>query len=67
VSTDVPPGSLGTFDVALDATQAGTFTVELGLIAEGVTWFADPTLGGGPADGTLRVALVVVALDAGSD
>lgn len=56
--------------VQLDATKLGDFQVTFGLAQEGVTWFADPTLGGGPEDGLLRVHLVVVppgaSLDAGA-
>jgi hypothetical protein len=62
VSANVEPGSVGTFGVTLNAgsaMDAGTYTVKFGLVEEGVTWFADPTLGGGPPDGTLRVDVVV--------
>jgi len=69
VAQDVAPGSVGHFDVKLDATQVGDFQVTFGLVEEGVTWFADALKGGGPADGLLRVHLVVVPpgapLDAG--
>ncbi|MEO8877774.1 MAG: CHAP domain-containing protein [Polyangiaceae bacterium] len=70
VAQDIAPGDVGHFDVELDATKVGDFQVTFGLVQEGVTWFADPTLGGGgPADGLLRVHLVVVppgaSLDAG--
>ena len=61
VAADVAPGAVGRFDVTLDTNTVGTFTVEFGLVEESVTWFADPTLGGGPADGFLKVALDVVA------
>jgi hypothetical protein len=60
VAADVAPGAVGRFDVKLDAKSLGDFQVEFGLVEEGVTWFADPTAGGGPADGFLRVHLVVV-------
>ncbi len=70
VAQDVAPGDVGHFDVKLDATKVGDFQVTFGLVQEGVTWFADPTLGGGgPVDGLMRVHLVVVPpgapLDAG--
>ncbi|MEO8800226.1 MAG: CHAP domain-containing protein [Polyangiaceae bacterium] len=70
VAHDVAPGDVGHFDVTLDATQVGDFQITFGLVQEGVTWFSDPTLGGGgPTDGLLRVHLVVVPpgapLDAG--
>jgi hypothetical protein len=68
---DVAPGAVGRFDAKLDATAVGDTEIELGLVQENVTWFADPTLGGGPADGSLKVHLVVVAkgtsTDAGAD
>ncbi|MGO8993081.1 MAG: hypothetical protein ACLQVI_07120 [Polyangiaceae bacterium] len=63
VASNVAPGGSGDFAVTLDANQTGTFDVEFGLVEEGVTWFADPTLGGGPPDGYLRVHLVVEASD----
>ncbi|HEY1954489.1 MAG TPA: CHAP domain-containing protein [Polyangiaceae bacterium] len=70
VAQDVAPGDVGHFDVKLDASQVGDFQVTFGLVQEGVTWFADPTLGGGPEDGVLKVHLVVVPqgapLDAGA-
>jgi len=69
VAADVPPGSVGRFDVTLDATAVGDTEVEFGLVEESVTWFADAPKGGGPADGFLKVHFVVVPkgapLDAG--
>jgi hypothetical protein len=69
VGADVPPGSVGRFDVALDAAAVGDTEVEFGLVEENVTWFADMPTGGGPPDGFLKVHLVVVPpgapLDAG--
>jgi len=67
VAADVAPGAVGRFDVALDADAIGDTEIELGLVEESVTWFADATLGGGPPDGFLTVHLVVVAEDAPLD
>jgi MYXO-CTERM domain-containing protein len=70
VAADVAPGAVGRFDVTLDAAAVGDTEVEFGLVEENVTWFADATKGGGPADGFLKVHLVVVPqnapLDAGA-
>ncbi len=60
VPADVPPGEVGRFDVTFDTNTVGDHEVELGLVQEGVTWFADATLGGGPPDGFLKAHLVVV-------
>ena len=35
--------------------------MELGLLQEWVTWFADPPIGGGPVDGSLSLEIQVVA------
>jgi lysozyme len=67
VAKDVAPGAVGRFDVKLDTSKVGDFTVKFGLVEEGVTWFADATLGGGPADGFLAVHLVVVPKGAPTD
>lgn len=37
----------------------GTYTVELGLVADGVTWFADGPWGGGTADDLVTVTVEV--------
>jgi MYXO-CTERM domain-containing protein len=60
VPADVQPGQKGTFPLSLKATKAGDFEVTLALVEEGVAWFADAPLGGGPADGFLHVHLTVV-------
>ncbi len=65
VAADVQPGDKGTFALSLKATTPGDFEVELGLVDEAVTWFADAPLGGGPADGFLRVHVTVVDGDGG--
>jgi MYXO-CTERM domain-containing protein len=69
VMADVPVGQKGQFPVALKATALGDFEVTFGLVEEAVTWFSDAPLGGGPADGFLRVHVTVLpageVLDAG--
>jgi lysozyme len=60
VDADVAVGAVGRFALALDASQVGDYEQEFGLVEEAVTWFADAPLGGGPADGFLKVHLVVV-------
>ena len=60
VTTDVPPGAVGTFDLDLTGKTLGETTLELGWVAEGVTWFADGPKGGGPADGYFAVKVQVV-------
>jgi MYXO-CTERM domain-containing protein len=67
VAADVPPGEVGRFEVTLDAGEIGDTEIELGLVEDGVTWFADATLGGGPPDGFLKIHLVVVAPGASID
>ncbi len=68
VAADVAPGAVGRFDVTLATSALGDTEIGFGLVEENVTWFADPA-GGGPADGFLKVHLVVVPtgapLDAG--
>jgi MYXO-CTERM domain-containing protein len=70
VAADVAPGAVGRFEVALDAAVVGDTEIGFGLVEESVTWFADSPTGGGPADGFLKVHLVVVpqgaSLDAGT-
>ncbi|HMR79278.1 MAG TPA: M15 family metallopeptidase, partial [Polyangiaceae bacterium] len=66
VKANVPPGSVGTFDLDLTGKTLGETTLELGWVAEGVTWFADGPKGGGPADGYFAVKVQVVA-STGSD
>ncbi len=59
VETDVPPGELGRFTFTLAPPGPGQYELALGLVAEGVTWFADPPSGGGPADGLLHLSVTV--------
>ena len=52
LSADVPPGGTGHFEWDLDPSQAGNVQPYFGLVAEGVTWFADS---GGPPDDDIQV------------
>ncbi|MFH1808347.1 MAG: phosphodiester glycosidase family protein [Pseudomonadota bacterium] len=66
VDNATPPGQVGRFIFALRAPGPGDFELQLGLVQEGVAWFADSPSGGGPLDGTLRVSVhATVAPDAG--
>ncbi len=68
VAAPVPPGQIGHFPLKLAPTELGDHVYHFGLVEEGVTWFADATLGGGPADTFLAVHLNVTpgAQDAGT-
>lgn len=59
VDADVAPGERGRFTFSLSAPAAGQYVLSMGLVEEGVTWFADPPAGGGPEDGVLEVQLTV--------
>jgi hypothetical protein len=59
VVEQVAPGEVGRFAFSLTAASAGDHDLGFGLVQEGVTWFADPPGGGGPADGVLAVAVHV--------
>jgi MYXO-CTERM domain-containing protein len=52
IATDVAPGETGHFEWDLYPQEAGDFAPYFGLVAEGVTWFADS---GGPKDDVLQV------------
>ncbi len=60
VSDVVAPGEEGTFTFAVVApADPGVYTLSLGLVAEGITWFADGPWGGGPGDDLLVVTVEV--------
>jgi uncharacterized membrane protein YgcG len=56
LAADVPPGGTGHFEWDLDPSQAGSFQPYFGLVAEGITWFADS---GGPPDDDIQVSVKV--------
>ena len=53
---DVAPGELGRFSFVIRGNAVGRLNQTLGLLSEGVTWFADA---GGPADDYLELAVDV--------
>ncbi len=50
VESTVQPGEVGRFSMTISIGTEETVTQTFGLVHEGVTWFADPPWGGGPAD-----------------
>ena len=56
IAADVAPGETGHFEWDLYPQEAGDFAPYFGLVAEGVTWFADS---GGPKDDVLQVTVHV--------
>lgn len=56
VSATTAPGALGSFAFEIHAPAPGEYVLSLGVLEEGVTWFADD---GGPADGALAVTVTV--------
>ena len=70
VASDVPPGATARFPARLTGNTVGDYSQTFGFVEEAVTWFADPTLGGGPPDDFIRVHVIVVPAemtDAGID
>lgn len=61
VEADTPPGAVGRFVVRLRGGEPGEYLQYFGLVEEGVTWFADGTLGGGPQEMEIAVPVVVTA------
>jgi MYXO-CTERM domain-containing protein len=58
--SDTPSGSVGRFAFRFLATAPGDYYQTFGIVEEGVTWFSDKPLGGGPPDDQLEVHIVVV-------
>lgn len=56
VAAATAPGAVGSFTFDVYAPAAGDYVLSLGLLEEGVTWFADD---GGPADGAIAVTVSV--------
>lgn len=60
VASAVAPGEVGQFALDLTGSVEGESILELGWVAEGITWFADAPKGGGPPDGYFAVKVKVV-------
>jgi hypothetical protein len=60
VTGDVAPGQVGEFALDITGSSPGESILELGWVAEGITWFADGPKGGGPEDGYFAVKVNVV-------
>ena len=58
VGSATAPGATGQFSFDVYGASVGEHVLALGLLHEGVAWFADD---GGPADGSVTVALTVSA------
>jgi lysozyme len=58
-AADVAPGQSFSFPLELHAAATGSVTQTFSLVEEGVTWFGDAPLGGGPPDNLLAVHVVV--------
>jgi murein DD-endopeptidase MepM/ murein hydrolase activator NlpD len=71
VKAAVAPGQVGEFALDITGSALGESLLQLGWVAENVTWFADSPQGGGPPDGYFAVRVAVVegeeptAVDAG--
>jgi len=63
-SADVAPGEVGQFELDIRGSVVGESILELGWVAEGITWFADTPKGGGPKDGYFAVKVNVVPASA---
>jgi hypothetical protein len=60
------PGETVEVPVSLYGAELGESTLELALVQEWVTWFADAPIGGGPAEGAMSLSVSVVIPDTGS-
>ena len=58
---DTAPDAVGRFAFRFAATTPGDYFQTFGLVEEGVTWFSEAPLGGGPPDDQLEVHIVVIA------
>lgn len=66
VAVDVAPGETGEFQLDITGSVEGESILDLGWVAEGITWFADPPKGGGPKDGYFAVRVNVVPSTTGT-
>jgi len=59
--SDVAPGETGQFLLTIHGAAEGTSSLELALVEEWVTWFADVPVGGGPAEGAIALTVTVTS------
>jgi lysozyme len=59
LDADVAPGETGHFALSIAANEVGDFTQTFSLVEEGVTWFGDAPMGGGPLDGQIAMHVIV--------
>ncbi|MSP61319.1 MAG: hypothetical protein EXR72_13435 [Myxococcales bacterium] len=59
LAKEVAPGQTGRFALPITGKAPVDYTQFFGLLVEGVTWFADPPLGGGPPDKLIAVHVLV--------
>jgi hypothetical protein len=59
-SKNAKPGETATFQLDFKGKTVGEKIYFLGMVQDGVTWFADGPLGGGPPDNQLAVKVKVV-------
>lgn len=67
VESTVQPGEIGRFAMTIAIDTEDTVTQSFGLMHEGVTWFADPPWGGGPADDAVVLTVQGIAAPGESD
>lgn len=67
VEAMVEPGDVGRFVLNVSLDQEGPVTQTFGLVHEGITWFADPPWGGGPADEAVELTVRGVGAGPGDD
>jgi hypothetical protein len=64
--TDVATGDSFAFPLEITAGTPGDYTQTFSLVEEGVTWFGDAPLGGGPPDDLIAIHVIVTSPDGGT-
>lgn len=63
VDKETKPGDIGRFALDISGTTPGEGSLQMGWVAEGITWFADGPKGGGPKDAVAEVKVKVLPGD----